>query len=138
MLKHLLLFLLLVAQNNFAQHRADMRTTNYRLLCVVPMVGAGTAADPHRPEYAPLPPAPGAKPASSGIIAFAYQLSDDGQLALVEFVARNRSAFDSILADKRPNVKAFEVGKAKRADIEAEFRKHKKNFDLDKLRVSVP
>lgn len=124
--------------NVFAQRRVDPRNRYERLLCVVPMVGAGTMADPRRPQYAPLPPARGAAPSRTGIIAFTFQPSDDGQNALVEFVARDRAAFQAILADTRPNVKIFEKGKARRSDIEAEFRKHKKNLDLDKFGVSLP
>src|ERR1700687_2257559 len=47
-------------------------------------------------------PAPSALRASAvsrnGIIGFSYVVSDDGLLALVEFVARDRSAFQPILA----------------------------------------
>jgi len=71
-------------------------------------------------------------------------LSDDGQFALVEFVARDAKAFDRILADINVNininvnVKAFRKGKDKREDIEAEFRKHKKDFSFDHFGVRVP
>jgi hypothetical protein len=116
----------------------DPRNTYERLIMVVPMVGAGTYADPRRPLYAPLPPARGVAPSRSGIIAFCYQISDDGRSALVEFVARDRSGFKQILEDRRSDVKIFEKGKAKRAEIEAEFRKYKKNFDFDRFGVSVP
>jgi hypothetical protein len=68
------------------------------------MTGAGTNADPKRPAYAPLtrtsPTAP-----QSGIIAYSHQVSDDGKYALVEYVARDRSAFAPILADK--SIKVF-------------------------------
>src|SRR5713226_5098147 len=82
----------------FSQQRVDSRNTYSRLLCVVPMVGKGTWSDPKRPMYAPLP---GAAPSTSrsGILGFVHQLSDDGQVALVEFVAKDRSAFRAILAD---------------------------------------
>ena len=136
-----LLFLLLLHLNLshiFAQQpKVDMRNTHHRLVAVVPMIGAGTAADPRRPQYAPVP-VRDAKPDANPIIAFAYQLSDDGKYAIVEFVAWDRSAFQAILADNRPDVRVFEKGKAKRADIEAEFRKYKKNIDLNTLGVMVP
>jgi len=77
-----------------------------RVLAVVPMVGSGTLADPIRPAYAPLPTTsaitnpvltaastPGVTPLRQGIIAFSYVMSDDGKLALVEFVAVDRGAF---------------------------------------------
>jgi hypothetical protein len=123
---------------SFAQQRVDLRNTYERLLMVVPMVGAGTYADPRRPLYAPLPPARGVAPSRDGIIAFSYQISDDGRFALAEFVARDRAGFKQILSDQRADVKLFEKGKAKRADIEAEFRKHKKNFDFDRFGARVP
>ncbi len=102
------------------------------------MVGRGTPDDPRRPLYAPVPN-PRAAPSRQGIIAFSYQLSDDGKFALVELVAANRAAFAAILADRRPDVKVFEKGKARREDIEREFRKYKRDFQLDRFRgVSVP
>ena len=60
------------------------------------------------------------------------------QFALVEFVARERSAFAAILADKRGTIRVFEKGKAKREDIEQEFKKFRKDFDLDRFGVMVP
>ncbi len=65
-------------------------------------------------------------------------MSDDKKHALVEFVARDRSSFKDLLADKRPDVKASEKGKAKRSDIEAEFKRFKKDIDLDRFMVRVP
>ena len=118
---------------SFGQQRVDLRNTYQRVLARVSMVGDGSAANPRRPEYAPLPPRSGEAPSRAGIVAYSYQLSDDGKTALVEFVAQNRSAFAALLADTRPTVKAFEKGKAKRADIEAEFKKYKKDFDLNKF-----
>jgi hypothetical protein len=50
-------------------------------------------------------------------------------------VAANRHAFDAILADKRPEVRVFEIGKASRAAIEAEMQKHRKGFDLSRFEV---
>jgi hypothetical protein len=116
-----------------AQQRVDPRNMYERALCIVPMVGAGTQEDPRRPQYAPLPPAPGTPPSRDGIIAFSYQLSDDGQFALVELVAVDRKAFKEVLADVNPNVKAFVKGQHQRADIETEFKKLKKDFSLDKF-----
>jgi len=84
-------------------------------------------------------------PASrTGIIGFTHVLSDDGQFALVEFVARDAKAFDNVLADINANininvnVKAFRKSKDKREDIEAEFRKHKKDFSFENFGVRVP
>lgn len=105
-------------------------------MAVVPMVGSGTLADPIRPLYAPTP---GQLQASAktraGIIGFTHVLSDDHHFALVEFVARDRSAFQAILADK--SVRSFLKGRDKRADIEAEFKKYKRDFDFTKFGARV-
>lgn len=91
------------------------------------MIGKGTPADPKRPQYTPWPPSQKAK----GIISFTSQVSDDGKFALVEFAALDDSAFAQILNDK--TVKAFEKGKASKADIVLELKKYKRDFDLDKF-----
>ena len=135
-LRFLALALVSVLPVLFAQQRrVDMRNTYYRLLCVVPMTGKGTPADPRRPEYAPLP---STAPKATGIIAYTWQPADDKKNALVEFVARDRAAFKAILEDRRPDVKVFEKGKAKKADILGEFRRWKRDIDLDTFGVNVP
>jgi len=93
-------------------------------LAIVPMAGAGTASDPKRPLFAPLP---GEKSAISG---FTYQISDDGQTALVQFVARSRADFQSLLSANRADVKVFERGKATLDEVQTEFRKVKAGFDV--------
>ena len=113
-----------------------MVNSHYRLICVVPMVGSGTRADPHRPAYVPLPTADGRALPRSGIIGFGFLPSDDKKSAIVEFVAVDPTVFNTILADK--SVIALEKGKSKRADIEAQGRKYKKDFSLDQLLVAVP
>jgi hypothetical protein len=120
-----------------AQHKVDLRNTYERIYAVVPMIGAGTAEDPRQPMFTPVP---GEKPARDGIIAFTYQLSDDGNTALVEFVARDRAALAPILNDgpSRADVKIFEKGKDTRRNIEAEFRRHKRDFDLEQFALRVP
>ncbi len=127
---------------SFAQQRVQMRNMYERLYLVVPMIGSGTREDPRRPMYTPAQDAHGvdaaAQPADTGIIAYAFQESDDGTCALVELVARDRAAFKAILEDRDPRVKVFQKGKDKRDDIQAEFRKHKADFDLDSLVVNVP
>jgi hypothetical protein len=109
---------LLLFSPSYSQQRVNLRNTHERLLCVVPMVGSGTADDPRRPMFAPLPPGPYEKRSRDGIIAFTSEESDDGRYALVEFVARDRAGLKPILdeADKRDDVKAFVKGNAQRAD----------------------
>jgi hypothetical protein len=102
------------------------------------MVGDGTMNDPRRPMFAPnmgdpmKPVNTGAATPAPGILAFQYQLSDDGNYALVEFVGADRKALAEILNSTDVRVKVFERAKAKKQDIENEFKKYKKDFSLDK------
>jgi len=117
------------------QPRVDPRNTYERILAIVPFTGAGTLADPKRPLYAPKPNevAPGSR---TGIIAYTSVASDDGQFALVEFVAADRTAFAPILADT--TVTAFLKGNSQPAAILATFQKYKKDFDLNNFGVRLP
>ena len=60
-------------------------------------------------------------------------MSDDGKFALVEFVARDRSAFHQILADA--TITTFSKGKDNPANIASAFQKLKKDFDFSKFGV---
>jgi hypothetical protein len=111
----------------------------YRVYAVVPMIGTGTKDDPKRPMFAPSPAetaarAPGNR---SGILAFQYQLSDDKKLGLTEFVAAERAAFQTMLASSDPDVKCFERGKHTKDEIQAEFAKHKKDFQFSEFTARV-
>jgi hypothetical protein len=124
----------------FAQKPIGPRNTYERLICVVPMIGAGTAADPRRPMFVPLPETQTEQSDHStpAIVAFSSVVSDNGQYAVVEFVARDRSAFRAILSEKRADVRVFEKGKARKTDIDTEVRKFKADFDLDNFGVALP
>ena len=135
-----LLFVLLVICFNLpspAQRRVDPRNTHERILSIVPLIGKGTYEDPVRPMFAPLPsemdPQKG-----TGIIAFAFQVSDDGKFALVEFVARTRDAFQHIQASKLAGVQTFVKSQDSQAAIEAQFKLLKKDFDISKFGVRMP
>ena len=119
-----------VGTNLFAQHAVDPSASYYRLICLVHLTGSGKGADTVRPEYAPI----GSR-ARTDIIAWSFQLTDDKQMAIVHLVALDRNAFQAIFADKRPEVKVFEIGKDSRAAIEKEMQKHKKDFNLDNFKV---
>jgi hypothetical protein len=137
-----------------AQRRVDVRQLHERIYCVVPMVGSGSYDDPRRPAFAPVPSGQNPQtastgistdltsqtdqPAPAGILAYSYQASDDGQYALVEFVARDRAAFKDILASATQGNKVFERSKNSLTEIQQEFRKYKKNFNLATLGVSLP
>jgi hypothetical protein len=133
----LVLSALLACSTLDAQQRrngVDMRNTHQRVIAVVPIIGAGTPADPRRPAYIP---APAGTPSRTGIIAFTWQASDDNKFALCEFVADSRAALAPILADKSITV-IFEKSKAKKDDVGNALKKFKKDFDPDKFGVMVP
>ena len=132
MTKSLLAGLLVLGSVVCAQQRVDQQNLYQRIICVVPMVGNGTPADPKRPQYAPWPPSH----SRSGIIAFSQVTSDDGRYALVEFVARDRAAFQAIFNDK--SIKVFEKGKDSIADAVTELKKYKEDFDISKFGTVAP
>ena len=71
-----LLVALLLCLPALPQLHVDRRNLYERVWAVVPLVGSGTADDPVRPKYAPVPPpanaqAPAIPPAVAGTI-FAY------------------------------------------------------------------
>lgn len=61
--------------------------------------------------------------------------SDHGKMAIVQMVAVNHHAFDTVLADTRPEVKIFEIGKDSRQTIEAFMQMYRAGFNLDAFRV---
>ena len=122
----------------FGQKKVDGRNTYERLLAILPLVGKGTLADPKRPMFAPLPAEMSAAN-RTGIIAYHYVLSDDGNSALVEFVAVHRSVFQAILTGaSQAGGKTFQPGSATAAQVEAEFQKLHKGFRLDQFILRVP
>jgi len=126
--------LLALASIVCAQRRVDPKMTYQRVICVVPLIGQGTADDPKRPMYAPWPMTP--SPSRTGIIGYAHQVSDDGKYALVEFVATDSSAFTTLLADK--SIKVFIKGKDKKEDIENALKQYKKDFDIERFGLVMP
>lgn len=104
-----------------------IRSGETRLLAIMPLSGAGTYADPVRPQ---LPP--GARDASTGI-SFNWIPSDDGRWAIVELSARDRASLLPVLQDRRPGVLTFERGRVSRTTVEVELRRYRKNFQWEDL-----
>src|SRR5579884_899874 len=129
--KLLLLAYGLCGSASFAQHAVDRSQRYFRLVCLVHLTGSGKKQDPVRPEYVPMP----GNPDRNGIIAWSFQPADDKKMAIVQYVAVYRSAFNAILADKRPEIRVFEIGKTQPAAIEAEMRKFRKDFSLEAFKV---
>jgi len=142
----LILGMLVLTAITSAQPRVDPRNLYHRIITVVPYVGSGTtAADPKRPQYAPVAatavgtqPSPAAStpagttavpPSPPAIIGFTHVPSDDGKYAVVEYVARDWAALQPIMSD--PSLTVFVKGRDSKATIEAAIQKYKKNFSLD-------
>jgi len=118
-----------------AQQRVSPLNMYERVLAIVPLIGAGTLDDPIRPEYAPAPSA--INPTSrTGILGYIHVLSDDGKSALVEYVARDRSAFNAILADT--TIQAWLKGRDSLSAALAAFQQRKANFDFSRFGVRMP
>lgn len=133
--KHVLLamcvFALLTTDRAAGQRRVDDRNFGERLIYIAPIVGDGSTRNPFRPLFAPQ--LEDIRP--GGFIGYTAVLSDDKKLALVEVVAYDRKAFDTILKDTRPDVTKFDPARgARKEQIEAEFRKYKKDFDFAKFK----
>ncbi len=145
----------------FSQKKAADPTQRYfRLICLVHLTGSGKQGDPIVPEYvvagtataqaaitaavgisktttAATPVTAAAPPLSSrpGILSWSMQKTDDGKMAIVHIVAADPSAFAAILADTRPEIRVFQIGKDSKATIEATMRQYKKGFSLDSFEV---
>src|SRR5437016_2489806 len=132
MTRRLLFGLLALSLVVSAQRRVDPKNSYVRVIGIVSLIGKGTADDPKRPQYAPWP----ASPDPNGIIGFFFQPTDDGKSAVVEFVARRRSAFQTLLNDK--TIKLFEEGTQTKASIEAAVKPYRKDFDLTKFGMVMP
>ena len=125
------LLLLIFSGILFAQHAVDPAERYHRLICLVHLTGSGAKDDPQRPEYVPAT----VDGTRTGIIAWSQQITDDGQMAIIHIVAVDRQAFSPILADKRPEIRVFEIGKDSPDAIEKELKKYKKDFSLNSLQV---
>ena len=136
--------------------RVPLEALGERIVVVVPLVGSGTIEDPVRPKYAPVSMSvqlleklrkegklAAAKELSDEekvvlerkrIGAYSYVLADDGKRAIVEFVARDREAFEEILKD--PLVRVVSKLKIKDEAELVELRKVKRDFDPKDLRTA--
>lgn len=123
-----------------AQRRVPANQLYERIYLVLPMEGRGTWADPKRPLFMPAPDEikPGDR---SGILAWHFQISDNGQFALVEIVAANQPALAGLTARIRAQVSGaqlFDATARSRGEVEQTFKALKKDFDLSRFQVVVP
>lgn len=122
------------------QHGSE-RTRGEHLIAVVPLIGAGTPGDPKRPMFIPNP-ADAAAALASGrapqITAFHFELTDDGQNAIVEFVASNRQSLGSILsAQAAGSITVFDPHTAGAASVVQQLRLLKKDFSFQRFHGPV-
>jgi len=90
--------------------------------------------------FAPLPSATSASD-RNGIIGFHAAISDDGNFALVEFVAVHPLALAAIhAAANQPGVKVFQTAgiATSAAQVQTEFQKYRKDFRFDRFILNVP
>lgn len=73
-----------------------------RIVAIVPMVGAGTAANPKRPLLVDMP----------GVRSFGSDISADGKWALVEIVARDRARLLPAFTNPELTAARMQVGAA--------------------------
>jgi hypothetical protein len=118
-----------------AQRSVDPHNIYHRVVGVLPLIGSGTAADPIRPKYAPAGTLTGTP--GTGIIAYAFELSDDGKHAIAELVAVDRTALLPILADHTSGVLIFEKGRAPGSQIQAAVSQYRKDFSLRNFGVAI-
>jgi hypothetical protein len=95
----------------------------------VPIASSPKAGDPQQPMV------PSTAVARPGIVSWSMQFTDDRNMAILQVVAIDRHAFDAILADKRSDIRVFEIGRDSKERIEKEIRKFKKDFNLDAFQV---
>lgn len=137
-----------------AQQRVSPGLNYHRVYAITPLLGSGTPTDPKRPLFV----SPQAPLDRAGVLGYQMQISDDGRLALVEFVFRDPAAFQNVLAIEAaargiavtpalqvalpgqpsglqtalqaavPGLIMFERGKAAESTILAAFLKYKANF----------
>jgi hypothetical protein len=108
--------------------KVDPGNMYHRVYARVPLIGAGTPADPKRPMFIPAPGQPTATAVHTGILAYQMQISDDGKWALCEFVGATPQDLQIITLSNNANVVFFERGKATLAEVLADFQQYKKNY----------
>lgn len=117
------------------------RNAPERVIAIVPIIGSGTVADPHRPLFFPTPnefaqpPDPDHRPA---IVSYRFELGDDGKTAIAEYTGFDRASLRKALKSDDPNFRILDHDKLSAAEMNAELKKVKKSFDLQKFLYGEP
>ena len=87
-----------------AQRNVPPEFMYHRVYAVLPMVGAGTKADPKRPMLIPTVPSATAVPQVNAgerpdLLGYQMQISDDGKWALVEMVFQSPLSYQRFLGE---------------------------------------
>jgi len=114
---------LLLGQAQF--RKVDTQFTHDRVLAIVPIVGAGNAKSPKRPQFTDLP----------GITGFTAELSDDGKFALVEFVVKDPKLLTPLLASGQ---RTESKDKSTKNSLYEDFKRYKKDFKPERFGLTVP
>jgi hypothetical protein len=109
----------------------DPSNMYHRVYARVPLIGAGTKADPKRPMFAPTTPSKD----HTGILAYAMQISDDGNWALCEFVGATPQDLQIVTTSTNSSVVSFERGHATLDQVLADFSQYKKGFTFSGFTV---
>jgi hypothetical protein len=147
-ISHTLLGVCLLVQLGFSAPPAAPTARYERIICVVPLVGTGTYHDPRRPMFTPplgsaATALPGGAARSLGfldpaqVLGYASVLTDDGQHAIVQFVARDRAAFRPMLTADPNLVQVFERGRLPGPALLQQLQKLKKHFTFQSLEVGA-
>ena len=130
---------LLMAVGAQAQ-KVDPHFTYFRVYCVIPLAGTGGVGDPLRPS---IIPAAGIAPGQEGpqqtpkILGFYHEVSDDGKWALAEIVFGDHSSAQNMVREQQGTGWAVEKGAIPLIEVQAVFRKYKKNVDMTRFGVPV-
>lgn len=131
----LLVSALLLHSSASAQSPDMYRPGEAKVVVIVPLTGAGTYRDPVRPQ---LPPTDQEAPQS---VSIRWIATDDARSAIVLLSAPNSDALLPFREDQRSGVQVFDRNQQTRAFVEAEIRKHRRDFrweDLYGIRPLTP
>ena len=98
-----------------------------KIVAIVPLTGAGTYRDPVRPR---LPEMDREAPQA---VSIRWIATDDARSAIVLLSAPNSQSLIPFREDQRPGVQVFDRNQQTRAFVEAEIRKHRRDFRWENL-----
>ena len=123
----LLLALALLHSSASAQSPDMWRPGEAKVVVIVPLTGAGTYRDPVRPQ---LPTTDREAPQA---VSIRWIATDDARSAIVLLSAPDSQVLHPFREDQRPGVQVFDRNQQTRAFVEAEIRKHRRDFRWENL-----